>query len=342
MGPWSKTALLAWMTYAASCFGQSSHADPNWRQECTSALAAPLEQPAIQTPWTAEKLAGCDETDTYYGIRGEPDYPAALACGWYERAHPKPAATMFYGPGVLTMLYANGQAGARNYDLAIRMACEQKATSQEEMALSIGHLEAMRAGNTDPGRFDLCEDITSGPSMGSCASIQTRRADAKREQEIAAAIAKLPDSAKNAFAKLREAEKAFEEARSANEVDLSGTARGMFALQEEKKLRDEFLMNLLRFAGDDVPQTSATQFATVDRALKTTYDQIERLPSAEWHFGTIKPEGIRETQRVWTGLVDAWVEFAARAYPNVDATTVRAQIVRTRLRQLRVLVPRVG
>jgi len=296
----------------------------------------------MQAPGTAETLVSCDASDLYYGISGTPDYAAALACGWYERAHPKAAeATMFSGPGVLTMLYANGQAGTRNYDLAIRLACEQEGTSEAEMALRIGHLEAMRSGKTEPGRFDLCDDITSGPSMSSCASIRTRRADAKREQEIAAAAAKLPESAKSAFERLRQAEKAFEEARSANEVDLSGTARGMFVLEERKKLRDEFLMNLLRFAGGDVAPTSSTQWATLERALNASFRDTQRVPSTEWHYGTIKPEGIRETENAWIALADAWVEFAAQAYPGVDATTVRAQIARPRLRQLRALAPRI-
>jgi len=296
----------------------------------------------MQAPWTAEKLASCDASDLYYGIRGTPDYPAALACGWYERAHPRAAeASMFSGPGVLTMLYANGQAETRNYDLAIRLACEQEGTSEAEMALRIGHLEAMRTGKAEPGRFDLCDDITSGPSMSSCASIRTRRADARREQEIAAAVAKLPEAAKSAFERLRQAERAFEEARSANEVDLSGTARGMFALEERKKLRDQFLINLQRFADGDVPATSSTQWATLERALSSTYRETQRVPASEWHYGAIQPEGIRDTERAWIALADAWVEFAAQAYPSVDATAVRAQLARLRLGQLRVLAPRI-
>lgn len=339
MRPWMTIGVLALGTATASLFGQSSYADSNWQRECTSALAAPLTPPAVEVSSAASR---CDESDLYYGITGKRDYSAALECGWYERARPQaPDGNMFYGPGVLAMLYANGEAGPHNYDLAIRLVCEQQGISQAEMALRVGHLEAIRAGKTEAGVFDLCDDITSGLSMGSCMRIETRRADARREQEIAAAVAKLSPEAKPAFERLRQAEAAFEEARSANEIDLSGTARGVFALEEEKKLRDQFLTNLLRFAGGDVPATSATQLAAADRTLNTTYQEIQRLPQEHWQYGTVRPEGIRETERAWVALADAWSEFAAQAYPNLEASTVRAQIVRLRLHQLRSLAPHI-
>lgn len=338
MRPWTTIALLALWMGTASLSGQSNYADPNWKQECTKALAAPLTPLATEG---GDKLATCDEIDLYYGISGKPDYPGALACGWYERAHPKPTyGSMFYGPGVLTMLFANGQAGRRNYDLAIRLACEQQWASDAEMALRVGHLEAMRSGKVEPGRFDLCDDITSGLSMGACTEIQTRRADAKREQEIAAAAAKLPEASKAAFEGLRKAEASFEGARCGDEVDLSGTARGMFALEEEKKLRDQFLINLQRFGNGDVPKASASDLTALDRALNSAYQEIQHAPADAWQYGTVKPDGIRETERKWVALADAWVEFAKQAYPNLDPNSVRAQIIRLRLHQLRSLAPK--
>jgi hypothetical protein len=54
----------------------------------------------------------------------------------------------------------------------------------------------------------------------------------------------------------------------------------------------------------------------------------------------VKPDGIRETERKWVALADAWSEFARQAYPNLDTNTVRAQIIRLRLHQLRSLAPR--
>src|SRR3569623_860804 len=131
MRPWTTIALLSLLTYSASSFGQSSYSDPNWQQACEKTKATQIEQPNPPEPLPTSKLAGCNEQDLYYGFHGKPAYPAALQCGWYERAHPRPTeANMFYGPGVLTMLYANGQGVARNYDTAIHFACEEYWASE--------------------------------------------------------------------------------------------------------------------------------------------------------------------------------------------------------------------
>jgi hypothetical protein len=114
----------------------------------------------------------------------------------------------------------------------------------------------------------------------------------------------------------------------------------MFGLQELKKLRDQFLTNLQRFGNGDVPKISAAELADLDRALNSVYRDIERAPADTWRYGTIKPDGIRETERRWVALEDAWVDFARQAYPNLDPNAVRAQIIRLRLHQLRSLAPR--
>lgn len=342
MRPWNTIAVLACAGASATSLGQaSSYRDRDWQQICRQATAAPLQQPQIATPLATDRLPACNEQDLYYGFHGKPDYAAALQCASYERTHPKPGeANMFYGPGVLTMIYANGLSVPRDFNLAIRFACEQKWTSDSEMELRIGHLEAMRDGRADRNRFDLCDDITSGLSMGACTSIQTSRADAVREQQIETLATRLPESAKPLFGQLRRAEAAFEDTRSGNEIDLSGTARGMFQLQETKRLRDQFLINLQRFSSGDLPKASGADVAQLDHTLETVYQDVQRAPADTWKYGTIKPDGIRKTERTWVALQDAWVEFAKQAYPNLDPNAVRVQIIRLRLRQLRSLAPK--
>ena len=308
---------------------------------CEAAKAETDEPATPAGPLSQQKLASCDSTDLYYGITGKPDYVGALQCAAYERSHPDPhSGDMFRGPGVLTMLYANGLSVPREYDAAIRLACDENWASDAEMALRVGHLEFLRQTHDMGARFDLCDDITSGLSMGYCTSIQTRKADANRNREIAGIVDSLPANAKTVFPRLQSAESEFEEARVEEEVDLSGTARGMFALEEEKKLRDQFLINLQRFGAGDVPHTSAAEFAALDRSLNSVYRDIQQAPASQWQYGTVKPDGIRETERKWVALADAWVEFAHEAYPNLDANAVRAQITRLRLHQLRSLAPR--
>lgn len=245
---------------------------------------------------------------------------------------------MFYGPGVLTMLYANGRGVERNYDLAIRFSCENEWAAPAEQEYRVGHLEYLRTTLATTDSFDLCDDITSGLSMGACRSVISGNFRAARDRKITAEVTKLPAPAKQLLTNLQGAEEAFEQSRTRYEIDLSGTARGLFAQREEDKLSDQFLINLQRFHKRDVPRTSREELAKLDENLNATYQQLQNAPAKSWEFGTIKPEGIRDTERAWLKLVDAWVAFSRVAYPSLPETTMRAQLIRLRTHQLQSLL----
>jgi hypothetical protein len=329
------------LAFCSTGFAQGApdyKADGGWEQVCKQSEAQPLTviQPVV--PLVGDQLIHCDETALYYGLDKKPDYAAALQCGWFQRAHPQDTVgNMFYGPGVLTMLYANGRSVPQNYDLAIRFVCENRWASPAEMAYRVGHLEHLRNAGSSTAVFDLCDDITSGLSDGFCTSIRTRAADAARAKKIDEILKGLAPSAKSLFPSLQAAESAFEKARTEGEIDLSGTSRGAFQLIEEAILRDQFLINLQRFGRADIPATSEADLSLLDLNLNQTYQKIQHLPASKWEFGTIKPDGIRVTERTWISLVDAWIHFAQIAYPNLSTTQVRAQLIRLRLHQLRSL-----
>ncbi|MDQ2842835.1 MAG: hypothetical protein M3Y72_17710 [Acidobacteriota bacterium] len=74
-------------------------------------------------------LSACNSEALYYGFDKPPNFAAALQCAYYERAHPRPSeGNPFYGPGVLSMIYANGKGAERDYRLAIRFSCENPWT----------------------------------------------------------------------------------------------------------------------------------------------------------------------------------------------------------------------
>jgi len=325
--------VLSYATVAAQ--NEPYKADENWKKTCAQAVAQPPPSPL---PGAAnDRLAGCDESKLYYGLGDPPDYPGALQCGWFQYAHPqREVGNMFYGPGVLSMLYANAKGTAADYDLAVRFACENIRASDGEMAFRVGHLEFLR-DNPGHGIFDLCDDITSGSSDGACTSIQTRTRDSARAKNIQAIAQKLSPAASRVFPALQTAESAFEDARIYGEVDLSGTSRAAFGLREQAKLRDQFLINLQRFSRNDTPTTSKADLALLNGKLKEAYQRLQDAPAKKWQFGTIKPDGIRETQLKWMTLLDAWVDFARLAYPELSETSLRAQLIRLRLHQLRSL-----
>jgi len=331
-------AILALASVASSQIipNTDPQREEHWEEVCKDAKAASLTPPQLTGPLPPAALPKCNERALYYGFTSPPDYAAALQCGWYERAHPQTAVgNMFYGPGVLTMLYANGRGVPRNYDLAIRFACEDPWVSEMENVYRSGHLEVLRNQSSGQTTFDLCDDITSGLSDGFCTGIQTSRDDAFRNSNVAAAIRNLPASAKALFPALRSAQDAFNDARARNEVDLSGTSRAAFQLEEVATLNDQFLINLQRFGKGDIPPATDADLAQLDVDLNSVYKSIQWAGPDE--TTTITPDGIRITERAWLKLVDAWLTFSRVAYPTLSPTGVRAQLIRLRLHQLRSL-----
>lgn len=326
----------------ASCtltlFGQQPGTDATIIALCSAAKAKPLVAPQLSGPPAPAELPKCDEQALYYGAAAKPNYAAALQCGWWQRAHPRPSiGNMFYGPGVLTMLYANGYGVPRNLDLALRFACENDWAAPAEMDGRVEHLQALQ-NQPSSKPFDMCDDITSGLSMGTCQGIDSMKRSASRDSRIAQQASLLPENAKAMLPVLQAAEKAFEDARVRGEMDQSGTARGMFALQEQSTLSDQFLINLQRFQKRDIPGASAQDLQTLDGKLNAVYQQLQHIPESE-QFGTVKPAGIRDTERAWLHLVDAWVAFSKTAYPGLTETSLRAQLIRLRLHQLQSLKP---
>ena len=296
---WRLSSLVFMLPFlVANGFGQDAtipHADKNWAEVCHAAKAQPEPIAQSSGPLATDRLADCDESDLYYGFGKASDYAGALECGWFQRAHPQSkVGNMFYGPGVLTMLYANGKGVPRNLDLAIRFACENSWASEAEMAYRIGHLESLRDSPARADTFDLCDDITSGLSDGICTSIQTQRADGIRNERIAAVVKTLPNTAKRLFASLQAAESAFEDARVQNEVDLSGTSRAAFQLEEEAILRDQFLINLQRFGRGDIPSASAADLDALDQRLNDVYREIESSPPRN---GNTEPSILRVSKK---------------------------------------------
>jgi hypothetical protein len=314
------------------------HSEKDWKQICAADTATPLAAPLFDRPEPEEQLKTCDPTALYYGYDRPPDPQAALQCGYYQRAHPNPhRGDPFYGPGTLTMLYANGMGVDRNYDLAIRFACENTWAAPAEMEYRIGHLEYLRDTHATTKVFDLCDDGTSGLMMGACADVQENFADVHRRLVLTTLSRGWPPQTQEAFRSLQQDEDAFEEARSGQEVDLSGTGRAAFELYERGRLRDQFLINLHRFSQGTIPVVTPDQAQAADRKLNDLYQQLQTQPA---DMGTIKPEGIRQTEEAWLKLRDQWIAFGRLAYPNLSADRLRSQLTHLRIHQLQSLLPR--
>ncbi len=233
----------------------------------------------------------------------------------------------------LAEVYANGWGVKRSPRLAIALLCHASQVPAElEGMVSILYDSRDDAALDPPFRF--CDHITSGMNQGVCAAQEEGRKAAERSSELERIVAKWTPKQQEAYRSLRKAAVAFFEERSSSEVDQSGTGHSAFTIEEEGTLEDGFLAALRRFEAHDLPRDA--DLAAADRALNAIYAQRRKGEGLD-SFGTIKPDGIRSTQRAWIAYRDAWTRLAEVRYPNAPAAAVTTWCTTERTRQLEAL-----
>lgn len=287
----------------------------------------------------------CDAEALYYGIGEKADPAKARACAFYEIGRADLGDDPFAGIGILMTIYANGRGAARNLDLATALACRIYG-APAELEGRIAHLQAMKDDPAKAGVFDYCDDITSGFAGAQCAAHQAAIADAKREDLVAAMMAGWSTADRTAFAPLRQAAKAYAEASADNEVDMSGTARGMFAIARRQAVLDAFAATLAKLEKGDFPPATAADTQTADSTLNGVYrkimairlsaDQVSGYQSADsLPSTTVTHKGIRTAERAWLAYRDAWLAFAARHAPSIGRARLAAYLTAERTADLK-------
>jgi len=315
--------------------------EPDWQTVCSLALATPLPPAAAALARSASGqpalAAGqCDEQTLYYGFGQSPNYQAALQCSYRHRAYPR--AGTLEGAGALAMLYANGNGVPRDYALAIRFACEVGGNGGSNEPERIGRLEALRDGKLPSGTtFDLCDEQMSGAMGAYCSDLSEKQADMGRARRIAAIKAHLSQKAKTIFADLEADENAFEQARIKGEYPGGGGSGSVgFALDDQNKLREQFVINLERFSTGKLPQASPAIRQQAQRDLDAAYAAalaVPRDPNAS--FGNPTVNGLKATQAAWQELFEQWMLFVPVAFPNLSQDAAATELLRLRIHQVR-------
>lgn len=286
--------------------------------------------------------ADCDTRALYYGDDGHGhgrDDAAARHCAYRMRAAGDDDA--FDGSGVLMMLYANGRGVARNIPLAKRFACEYEG-APAEVSIRLEHLDAIASGK-DKAPLDIC-DNTSGMMGGVCARRDADFARVIRSERRDALQASWTPAQRATLAALLNAADAYFESASYNEEDMSGTAHGAFAVEAYERLDIALLRDMERFETGARPDEKAANFPAADKALNAAYRRTlaaldaGKGDGAFGEYGTIRSEGVRETERLWLRYRDAWVAFAATRYPDTPADAWRAWLSRVRTQALTEIV----
>lgn len=227
--------------------------------------------------------------------------------------------------------FANGWGVKRDRQKALAFVCHG-STVPAELNGMVAYLLGRKGIVAFQEPFRFCDHVTSSENGGLCSSAAEDRQQSGRNTQFDAHTAKWSAQQKSAFAYLQNvAEKYFSE-HAGSEQDMSGSARNTFFIEEEAKLRDELLASLNRFEkGNRPPKGDLT---AADKALNATYKTL--LKNTDWQMtGTVKPEGIRSTQRLWLKYRDAWAAFGPVRYPGTKAQDWKAWATRERITTLK-------
>jgi hypothetical protein len=306
----SSTSLVIFVLAAAfhTAFSQTTITDPGARQLC--AAVSNVELPSADRPTQVEEkaLASCSSIDAYFGF-GQPADPAkARKCAYAELD--RGDKNLLGGKAVLMMVYANGKGAARNYDAAIKLACEFGGAPGDD-AGRVYQLDRLKKANWAGNNFSVCDHSSGRQMYEQCAILSERFDKIERDQKFAELIAGWSVPEKKAFKAFMEEADRFIKIQANNGVNLEGT----FEIQEEIFQRNNLLSALQGFERGELPTYSAEESKRAEAAENAAYLKTQTGPAAQW--GTITSASVRKSQDEWQRYRDAWLTFAKRKYPSV-------------------------
>ena len=298
---------------------------------CTQYDKIAIPPADLPTPHDRQTLASCNSEDLYFGFDHPSDLVEARKCAYLERE--SGGGLIFGGSGLLTMIYANGKGAARNFDLALKFACEVNDPLQNTNG-RVERLLKLREAHWTGDSFSLCD--VEGPSfwVGVCNQLAEEFAQVARARKLDRIVERWTPTEKAAFAELQKAADDFSEASSRNEVDLTGTGRASFVVLWGGWLRDGFVAALERSEQGQFPSFSAAEFKKADDELNAVYSDIQSAGPGAEGMGDVTPEGVKTAQRAWLKYREAWVKFGLVKYPSVRPESWRTWLTYDRILML--------
>lgn len=306
-----------------------AEADPT-TPDARCAQVAGVRPPPADVPTQAQRqaLAGCDAEALYYGIGRQADPPQARRCAFVQQSQESDRQPFgFSGSHMLMVIYANGIGASRNIPYAIHLACTSSWAEAERdgrIAYLLGYRE-----HRYKNQFGFCDDATSGLTGGYCAAHDDRLKQQERLNALASYAASLPAGARPAFMALTRAQAAWGEVRSRNEVDLSGTLRAAFEIDERALQEQDFVDMVNRLKAGHPPHLGPADLAVAQARMQATLNHILADRNA-LNAGTVTREGVAEAQNVWESYRDAWGAFADIAYQAWGAAAAEAWVTMKR------------
>jgi hypothetical protein len=321
----ASTSLLL-PIFLVACFhsatAQTEIADPGAKQICAS--VKDVELPAADRPTPAEEkaLATCMSVDAYFGF-GQPDDPVkARKCAYAEID--RGAKSTLGGKAILMMVYANGKGVARNYDAALKLACNLGGAPGDD-AGRVYQIDRLKKANWAGNNFSVC-DHSSGREMYEQCAILTERFDKiERDQKLNDLISSWSAPQKKAFHAFLEEADEFFKVQASNGVNLEGS----FEIQEEIFLKKGLLSALEQFERGELPKFSHDDFLQAEAAQQTAYLSSQNGKVTRW--GTITSESVKRSENAWLRYRSAWIKFGGQKYPSVSVESWKAWLDQDRV-----------
>jgi hypothetical protein len=298
-----------------SAFSQSTITDPGAKQMCASVKN--VEFPAADKPTPAEEkaLAKCTSVDLYFGFGQPADPVKARKCAYAEID--RGAKAPLSGRAILMMVYANGNGAARNYDAAIKLACDIGGAPGDDTG-RVYQLDRLKKQNWTGNNFSVCDHSSGREMYEQCAILSERFDKIERDQKFDELIAGWKPAEKNAFHTFMEEANRFYEVQAKNGVNLEGT----FEIQEEIFFKNNLLSSLQALERGELPKYSAEEFQKSEAEEQAAYLRTQNGPDTKW--GTITRESVRKSQDEWLRYRNAWIAFGRQKYPSVDEQSWKA------------------
>jgi hypothetical protein len=311
----SSIFLFSIFLLASTVFAQNQISDPAAKQICVTVKDA--EPLADDRPSAAEEkaLANCSSVDLYFGFGQPADPIKARKCAYAEidRGSKAPLG----GKAILMMVYANGRGATRNYDAAIKLACELDGDPGDDTG-RVYQLDRLKKQNWAGNSFSVCDHSSGREMYEQCAILSERFDKIERDQKFNELIAGWKPAEKKAFHTLMEEANRFYEIQAKNGVNLEGT----FEIQEEIFFKNNLLSSLQAFERGELPKYSAEEFQKSEAAEQAAYLRTQNGPDSKW--GTITRESVRKSQDEWLRYCHTWIAFGGQKYPSVTEQSWKA------------------
>jgi hypothetical protein len=314
-----------------SAFSQSTITDPGAKQMCASIKDVQLPATDKPTPSEEKALASCVSVDAYFGFGQPADPIKARKCAYAEID--RGAKAPIGGKAILMMVYANGNGATRNYDAAIKLACEIGGAPGDDTG-RVYQLDRLKKQNWAGNNFSVCDHSSGREMYEQCAILSERFDKIERDQKFNELTSAWKPAEKNAFHTFIEEANRFYEVQAKNGVNLEGT----FEVQEEIFFKNNLLSALQAFERGELPKYSAEEFQKSEAAEQAAYLRTQNGPETKW--GTITRESVRKSQNEWLRYCNAWIAFGRQKYPSVTEQSWKTWLDQDRTVMFNRFLPR--